>query len=100
VARFRQSSSGEVASRNENSLRCRTQRSPEVVNFGAPDRVPPALDLRLHVGSGEKLVRLVNIGVHINSAVSRGPGYGNPDESTSFEYELDEMFKVVRCELE
>jgi hypothetical protein len=100
VPRFCQSRSREMASRNEYSFGRRTQRAPEVVDLRAADRVPPPLYLRLHVSSSKELILLVHIGVYIYATISWGSGDRNFHESTPFEYKPDEMFEVMRCELE
>jgi len=85
---------------NEDALSGRTQRPSEVVDFRATDRVPPALHLCLHMRPGEEIILLVHIRIHIDSTIRRGSGDGNFHESTSLEYELNEVLEVKRRELE
>src|SRR5258708_12098968 len=89
-----------MAGGNKYSLCRRTQRSPEVVNFRAADCVSPPLYLRLYMSPGEKLILLIHIRVHVDSAVARGSGDRNLHKSTPLEHELYEMLEVVRRELE
>src|SRR5580700_8808614 len=79
--------------------RC-AQSSPEVVDFGAPDCVSPALHLGLDMSSSEEIIFLIDVCVHVYSTVATRPRDGNLYESCPLEYELDEMFKVVRRKLE
>ena len=72
MASLRRGCTGGLAGSDKHSFGRSARGSAKIVYFRTPDRVPPSLDLSLHVCPGEELIILGHVSVQIYTPVAGG----------------------------